>query len=198
MCIFLLQKCPILAASLVPALETKHVSVTRWKLHITSANVQLGALGQIVRKLYGRVGSLAQNNLTANFKLRISVIIYGRLASVPCMPRICANYNITLILGNKNSFIHFYHLWSICYTVMYILSVMCNLKMKVKIHSVPKETHHKFIGFPWKPWSRSCDLGRVVFYHENLEQVPKYPIQICQTVLPISWKVQGYVMFWNL
>ncbi len=74
--IFLLQKCPILAASLVPALETKHVSVTRWKLHITSANVQLGALELIARKLYGHVGSLVRNNSTANFTLRISDIIH--------------------------------------------------------------------------------------------------------------------------
>ncbi len=66
------------------------------------------------------------------------------------------------------------------------------------LHSVSKETHHKFIGFPWNPESRSGDPDRVVFYHDNLKQVTKNPIQKCQTVLPISCKVQGCVMFLNL
>ncbi len=33
-----------------------------------------------------------------------------------------------------------------------------------RIHSVSKEMHHKFIGFPCDPGSRSGDPDRVVFY----------------------------------
>ena len=71
------------------------------------------------------------------------------------------------------------------------------LRRNSGIHSVSKETHHEIIGFPWNPGSRSGDPGRVVFYHGNLKQVAKNPIQKCQMVLKISWKVQGYVMIWN-
>ena len=36
-------------------------------------------------------------------------------------------------------------------------------KQFIFIHSVSKEMHHKFIGFPWNPGSRSGDPGRVVY-----------------------------------
>ena len=53
------------------------------------------------------------------------------------------------------------------------------------------------IDFRPDPGSRSSDPDRVTFDHENFEQVAKNPIQKCQMVLSISWKLQGYVMFWN-
>ncbi len=53
-----------------------------------------------------------------------------------------------------------------------ILACITTLEF-LQIHSVSKETHHKFIDFRWNPGSRSGDPGRVVFYHKNLKQVAK-------------------------
>ncbi len=37
------------------------------------------------------------------------------------------------------------------------------------VHSVSKETHHEFIGFPCDPGSRSSDPGQVIFDHWDLK-----------------------------
>ncbi len=39
------------------------------------------------------------------------------------------------------------------------------------VHSVSKETHHEFLGFPCDPGSNSSDPGWVIFDHRNLKQV---------------------------
>ena len=65
------------------------------------------------------------------------------------------------------------------------------------LHSLSKETHHEFLDFPCDPGSSSSHPGQVIFDHRNLKQVAKNPVQKCQMVLAISWKVQGYVIFWN-
>ncbi len=58
------------------------------------------------------------------------------------------------------------------------------LSYLVYIHSVSKETHNQFFGFPCVPGSRSSDFGRIIFDHGNLKQVTKNSIQKCQMVLP--------------
>ena len=54
------------------------------------------------------------------------------------------------------------------------------------LYTQSKKTHHKFIGFPCDPGSRSDDPDRVIFYHRNLKQVAKNPIQKYQMVLLTS------------
>ncbi len=91
-------------------------------------------------------------------------------------------------------------LWPCIYLFVHAVTKLLFLLHKIsliQLHSVSKETHHKFIGFTCDPGSRSGDPSRVIFYHANLKQVAKNPIQKCQMVLPISWKVQEYVVFWN-
>ena len=60
------------------------------------------------------------------------------------------------------------------------------MRRGTKIHSVSKETHHEFPGFPCDPGSRSSDPGGVTFDHAYLKQVAKDPIRKRQMVLPIS------------
>ena len=88
-----------------------------------------------------------------------------------------------------------------------LLSQLLNLQVEVvfmqitkistrnNIHSVSKEMHYEFIDSPCDPGSRSSAPGGVIFDHGNVKQVAKNPIRKCRTVLPILWKVQGYVIF---
>ena len=78
-------------------------------------------------------------------------------------------YNINLILILP-SFLQGRPTWYVFYS-----AVIGFIYKGGDIHSVSKEAHHKFIGFPWNPGSRSGDPGRVVFYHENLKQFAKNP-----------------------
>ena len=55
--------------------------------------------------------------------------------------------------------------------------VLDALKHYFTKHSVSKETHHEFTGFPCYPGSRSSDPGGVTFDHAYLKQVAKDPIQ---------------------
>ncbi len=54
---------------------------------------------------------------------------------------------------------------NLCIPILELMVKMIYLSaFPTYLHSVSKETHHKFIGFPCDPGSRSGDSGRVVFY----------------------------------